>query len=284
MAAFSTHVRAPQLLKVCQVCQPWLVSKTRKFVRQYAQADFFAIFKNIFHLGGKCVWWEIMHKSKHKITHRHAHPLRVIRVLSGKLRPQFAADFGISQRYLEAIEYGEKELPDILASEISLYYGLVPESLKGKRRFPRSLIDTKEISFAVDMSGSDPGTPPLEVAVPLDEFCANVGANDKHERLSLLMRVWQKYVIRINPDRIENALSLKLGLLLRASQERYLSVAMQLSLWIDYAVKAYGLEKRIKELRAVQTGEDSEWPTFWDTLKDSFRRTSQPQSRRRQKR
>jgi hypothetical protein len=193
-------------------------------------------------------------------------------------RDKFGAEFGITARYVEAIEYGDRRLTGILKAEIALRYGLVPESLEGKR-FPRSMLDTKNLT--VSEFSDDDGTLVKSVEISLDEFCNNVGADTKEARLQVLMHLWQKSVISLNPDRIDNALRRKLDLLFVAamSLNRYYSVANQLSMWIDSIADAFELKQLITQIRGCLTGEDAEWPTFFETLMKTLKeRNRKPES------
>jgi transcriptional regulator with XRE-family HTH domain len=217
-----------------------------------------------------------MNKSSIK---KHYPPLRVIRELLQMSRAKFGEHFGLTDRYIESIEYGEQDPSDSLIAEVSLQLGIEPNSLRQKCGCPRSLITGNKIRVKITDPGPNPGEP-VERVVALKEFPSWRKASDKYEQLAVLMSLWQEVICQeVKHDRIGEALNRKLNFLTEAAREsgQYYSVTMQLDRWIEYTVDTFQLRKRINELRANQTGDDAEWPTFFGMMKDYFN----PSRRRR---
>ena len=238
-----------------------------------------------------------------KLSKREAaHPLKVVRLLLDKSRAKFGELFGISDSYVERIEYRTLPLTNELADEIGLRYGLDAESLKGPRGFPRSLIDGEKFQFSFgDPDLVEPASTASDAEIRKamvkaidsnlavnEEFERLLKVRDKYERLQLSMLFWQKYVLhgKCIPEPIENVLSNKLGLLFEAAKEKekFYPVAMRLSRWIDDAVGDFRLRNRINELCARRTGDAAQWPAFIDTLGATVWRSQSSPRRRRRKR
>lgn len=219
--------------------------------------------------------------------------MKIIRVLLNRSRQQFATDLGISARYVEAIESGDRKLTDTLIAEIMVRFGIDPESLKGKHCFPRSVLGPKKITVRCDdRYGATPDNP-VEVTIPLDKFFADNKAKDKYAQLRVLMALWQQYAIhwQINHEGIEELFTLKLTLLLHAAAESncYYSLAMRLDLVIDHLREVFQLQKGTNDhlpeaLRLGKwTTDFHEWPSFFDALKNSFRPRPRSTSSRRKR-
>lgn len=224
---------------------------------------------------------------KKSSTIKNYPPLRVIRELLELSRAKFGELFGCTERYIEAVEYGEQPATESLIVEVSLHFGIEPDSLRRNRGCPRSLITGNKIRVTFIDPGTNSGEP-IERIVSLNEFPSWRNASDEYERLAVKMALWQQYVIcyERNHERIGEVLTRKMSLLLHAAAEldRYYSVTLNLDRWIEYTADTYQLRKRINELRLrmARAGENAEWPPFFEMLKDSFNLS--PPKRRRRKR
>jgi len=232
---------------------------------------------------------------------KFTHPLRTLRAALGKSQPQFANMFGISASYVQAIELGQRKLSNELADAIMLRFGVNAESLKRKRNAPAHLIGSGKAAFTLWSGRRDlyhtPEHPEhwfttaeetsrsrAEMNKAVKEYATLLNERDPQERFRRCVLFWQKRIVPAwNSDQwlIGDALDNKLGLLFEAAgrENKYHSVAMRLNRWIEDVVREYRLRTTIDVIiRNSRSGRDAHWPTFMDTLSESFR--LKPRSRR----
>jgi transcriptional regulator with XRE-family HTH domain len=239
------------------------------------------------------------------------HPLYAIRDALGISQSKFATMFGVSKSLIQKIELGQgRNVSNDLADAVALLCGFDPESLKRKRGAPVFLIGSGEHrvelwgdSRHVSVSQSAEAKKAVQdfVDLNLGRRHRRAGVHEQHptgpawrrklprrkvsnqrERLRIQIRFWQLIILpglKQAQRRVLDVLNNKLGLLTEAaeSEDKFYSVAMQLSRWIDDVVRRNRqLRWRIKVIRNSRSGDAAQWPTFMETLSESFRLIKPP--------
>ena len=204
---------------------------------------------------------------------RFIHPLRVVRLALGKSQLQFARMFGVSASYIQAVELGQRNLNDELADAIMLRCGVDASSLKRKRGKPEFLSYFND-ELAKAILGSDSHVPVNpETWRAVEEFAGLRKVTDERERLRRLFAFWRCVILpalKAHQWRVHAALGGKVALLFEAAERenKYYSVAMQLSRVIDTLVDEYDLLTTINVIGRRPRG--TRWPSFMDILSLSF--------------
>jgi transcriptional regulator with XRE-family HTH domain len=206
---------------------------------------------------------------------KFVHPLRAVREAVNKSQPEFAKMFGVSGSFIQAIELGQRNLSDELADAIMLRLGVDAESLKRKRGLPVSLIGLNKAEFLLQSERSDD----LEKVYPFvmrhEDYKALEKVRDQGERFRRSVVFWQETIVpawKSEHWQVRDALENKLRLLFEAAERenKYHAVAMRLSRWIEDAVNEFRLRTTIDVIRKPLSGRDAQWPTFMETLSESF--------------
>jgi len=231
------------------------------------------------------------------------HPLRVVRAaLNNKSQPEFAKMFGVSASCIQKVELGQRTLDNELADAIMLRLGVDAESLKRKRA-PVHLIGSGKADFTLwsgrrslyhtaehpehwFTTAEETSRSQAEMDKAVKEYAALKKVTDQRERFRRCVMFWQKRIVpawRSDQWLVGDALHNKLEMLFQAAgrENKYHSVAMRLSRWIDNTVSEFRLRTTINVIRDSRSGRDAQWPAFMDTLSESFR--LKPHSRRRKR-
>ena len=214
---------------------------------------------------------------------RFIHPLRAVRRALGKSQLQFARMFGVSASYIQAVELGQRNLNDELADAIMLRCGVDASSLKRKRGKPEFLsYFNEELADAILRSGKHHVPVNPETWRAVEEFADLRKVTDERERLRRLFAFWRCVILpalKAYQWQVHAALGGKVALLFEAAERenKYYSVAMQLSRVIDTLVDEHDLLTTINVIRGRPRG--TRWPSFMDILSLSFR--LKPRRRRR---
>ena len=168
-------------------------------------------------------------------------PVRLLREALGKTQPEFARVIGVSPKYLQKIELGERRLTDDLADFLMAAFGVSPDSVKQKRGRPLHLL-------------GDRG----------------------HRDLGNNIRSWQTYTDTIEswtPGDLRQFLLPKLEVLFEAACRKKkaagaykfpkaIAVSLRLNRWIDETVDDFGLRQSINAVLAEREKEGK--PVLWE--------------------
>jgi transcriptional regulator with XRE-family HTH domain len=149
-------------------------------------------------------------------------PVRLLREALGKTQPEFARVIGVSPKYLQKIELGERPLTDDLADLMMATFGVSQDSVKQKKGRPLHLLG--------------PG----------------------HRDLGYNISVWQMYQDTIEKrtgEDLHQYLLPKLDVLLDAARRKKqaaaykypkaIAVSLRLDRWIDQTADDFGLRQAI---------------------------------------
>jgi transcriptional regulator with XRE-family HTH domain len=220
---------------------------------------------------------------------KFTHPLRTLRAALGKSQPQFAKMFGVSASYMQAVELGQRKLNDELADAIMLRLGVDAESLKGRRSMPKPLLlSARNMKIAL-LIGDSPHLTLLQKFVQLLNEVRKVGYPRLEKKLNsdqlfylfqAHVKFWEK---QIAPNwewsSPYHALNSKLEILFEAAkrEKKHFTLAMRLSRWIEKSANEFRLRTTIN---AITGANSARWPSFMQTLADSF---NLPQRQRRKR-
>ena len=201
--------------------------------------------------------------------------------------------FGVSASYIQAIELGQRKISDELADAIMLRLGVDAESLKRKTGKPVSLIGLGKVSFTLWNKASPNRDDLDDLEKANEEYDALESLGDPNECFRQSVAFWQNRVVRSWESeqwRVRDALGNKLEMLFEAAnrENKYHALAMRLSRWIEDAVTEFRLRATINVIRGTRSGRHADWPTFMETLSESFhlkagRKEKQLKHRRRKK-
>jgi transcriptional regulator with XRE-family HTH domain len=168
-------------------------------------------------------------------------PVRLLRETLGKTQPEFARLIGVSSKYLQAIELGERPLTDDLADFMMAAFGVSPDSVKQKKGCPVHLL-------------GDRG----------------------HRDLGNNVRSWQIFTDKIEswtPGDLREFLLPKLKVLFEAACRKKaaagaykfpkaIAVSLRLNRWIDQTVEDFGLRQSINTV--LSEHEKDGKPVLWE--------------------
>jgi hypothetical protein len=152
--------------------------------------------------------------------------------------------------------------------------GVDAASLKAKHGTPKFLLDSPKVTFF--HGGLRVPYTPLTRRV-IKEFDQRKTLKNQNELWRASFSFWRHIILsawKHDHARIHDTLKRKLDLLLQAAERenKYHAVTLNLTRWIDAQVRHYHLRTTINALSKQHTGRDADWPSFKDTLPESFQR------------
>ena len=170
-------------------------------------------------------------------------PVRLLREALKKTQDRFAAFLGISRKYLQKIELGDRPLPQDLADLLMAAFGVAKNSISRRSGKPFHLLE-------------DP----------------------QHRDLEANVRLWQVFTAKLDDWSIEELRSYflpKLEVLFKAAARkrstagstypRAMALGLRLDRWIEDASNQYKLKTSIEDILAAhsQAGKPVTWaPSF----------------------
>jgi transcriptional regulator with XRE-family HTH domain len=164
-------------------------------------------------------------------------PLRELRLALGQTQKEFAAELELSCPWIQALELGQKSMPDELCDDIELRFGIRPGSLKQKQGVPIVWL-FEEPTVAIM---------PEQTSKPILKELRRL--RDKpRERLRYQIGLWEK----MRPAMEENApqkevIGKLLIMMIAASKERkQLTALWRLDRWMEEQIASLNLRDSLR--------------------------------------
>jgi transcriptional regulator with XRE-family HTH domain len=166
-------------------------------------------------------------------------PLRELRLALGQTQKEFAAELKLSCPWIQALELGQKLMPDELCDDIELKFGIKPGSLKQKQGVPVVWL-FEEATVAIL---------PKQISEPILKDLRKLRGQPR-ERLRYQISRWKKMRPAMEERAPQKEIIEKLLIvLIAASRERkQLTALWRLDRWMENQIVSLDLQESLRSV------------------------------------
>jgi transcriptional regulator with XRE-family HTH domain len=167
---------------------------------------------------------------------KNSSPLRELRSALQKTQQQLGRALGVSRRYIQAFELGQRPIPARVCDEIELQFGVKANSLKQRQGFPVVwCLEERTIALM-----------PQRISGPILKELRKLRGKPR-ERLRYQINRWKEMLPRMEEKAPRDDTLHKLQILLdaAAAKHKQMSALFQLDRWIEDQIVSLNLREAV---------------------------------------